>query len=130
MSWLLQFWWLKRESDSWKMYQFYLSIVSFSVSAHPERFTSPNFYIALPLKKFKIWQTPPLWATTPQNFGELDSSPPFPPPSPPWNQKSNTHFLKKQNILFPAFKNKNTFECWNMNIEMQNLKIKGDLGIF
>ena len=45
-------------------------------------------------------------------------------------QKSNTHFLKKQKILFPILKNENTFECWNMNIQLQNLKIKGDLGVF
>ena len=110
------------------MYQFYLSIVSFSVSAHPEIFTSPNFYIALPPKKVQNLTDAPSWATTPQNFGELDS-PPF-ALKYTLSQNSNTHFLKKRKILFPAFKNKNRFECWNLNIEMQNLKIKGDLGIF
>ena len=67
----------------------------------------------------------PLFTSNPpQNFENLT-----PPLKCNLIQKSNPHFLKKQKILFLTL-NSNTFECWNMNIQLQNLKIKGDLGVF
>ena len=109
------------------------------------------------MRGFKVQQAPPAanicanskimyWVDC-CNFDAWND--PSPPPTPPlmsnhaskfwrawlplWNapssRKSNTHFLKKHNILFPTL-NKNTFEYWNMNIQSQNLKIKGDLGVF
>ena len=67
---------------------------------------------------------PPFTSNPPQNFENLT-----PPLKCNLIQKSNPHFLKKQKILFLTL-NSNTFECWNMNIQLQNLKIKGDLGVF
>ena len=97
-------------------YQFYLSIVSSRVSDPPWNIDLTPFYLA-PLKIILNLSDPPppsfpfLWTTKPQNFGELDS-----PLKSTLIQKSNTHFLKKQKILFPTLKIKNTFERWNINI--------------
>ena len=44
-------------------------------------------------------------------------------------KKGKTHFLKKRKILFPTLE-KNTFGYWNMNTQLQNLKIEGELGVF
>ena len=52
----------------------------------------------------------------PQDFGELDSLLEIYPRS-----KKQHSFLKKQKILFSIL-NKDTFECWNMNMQLQNLK--------
>ena len=43
---------------------------------------------------------PPFYEHSPQNFGELES----PPSNVPSSKKAKTHFLKKQNILFPTMK--------------------------
>ena len=76
-----------------------------------------------PQKKFQVCQTS-FYEQPASKFWELDS-----PLKCNLIQKSNPHFLKKQKILFLTL-NSNTFECWNMNIQLQNLKIKGDLGVF
>ena len=59
----------------------------------------------------------------PQNFGELNS--------PPQKKHQNKRYLlKKQKILFPTLKKLLNVEISIMNIKLQNLKIKGELGIF
>ena len=77
------------------------------------------FYLGPPQKKLNLSDLP-FMSISPRNFGEPDSS--------PWNiplsKKAKTHFLKKLKILFPIMKWKQ-FESWNMNIQFQNLKIKG-----
>ena len=43
-------------------------------------------------------------------------------------QKNKDSFFKgKKNIYFQQW-NENTFESWNLNIQLQNLKVKGELG--
>ena len=76
MGWLFQDWCLKRESDSWKMYQSYLSIVSSRVSGPPWNIVLTPFYQAPPppkkKKKLNLSDLPFL-SNSPQNFGELNS---------------------------------------------------------
>ena len=63
----------------------------------------------------------------PQNFGELNSPPPL--KCTLVQKKGKDSFLKKRKILFPTLE-KNTFGYWNMNTQLQNLKIEGELGVF
>ena len=81
MGWVFQDWCLKRESDSWKMYQSYLSIVSSRVSAPPWNVLLTTFYQAPPppppppqkkTNKLNLSDLPFL-SNSPQNFGELNS---------------------------------------------------------
>ena len=106
-------------------YQFYLSLMSSRVSAPPWNIDLTPFYLAH-LKTILNMSDhlPPFMSNQASKFWRTWLSPPL---KCILVQKSNTHFLKKQKILFPALKNKNTFECWNMNMQLQNLKIKGDL---
>ena len=61
-----------------------------------------SFYLAPPKKIFQICQSPlPL-----------------------------SIYVWRNKIFYFQQWNKNTFECWNMNIQLQNLKIKGELLFF
>ena len=70
-----------------------------------------------------------LWSNKFKVFSRVSRYNLTPPWTVPSSKKGKTHFSKKQKILFPT-SNKNTIECWNMNIQLQNLKVKGELGVF
>ena len=71
--------------------------------------------------------TPTLLDVFPKNtFGELDTPPPPPPPPPPRPSKKQK---KSKDSFFKEEWNK-TFQRWNINIQLPNLKIKGELGFF
>ena len=105
------------------MYQFYLSILSSRVSAPTLKYWHHPFLPTQPLKKILNLSDLFLWATTPQNFGELDS--PFEMSSRPKKQHS---FFKETKDFISNIK-KDIFQCWNLNIQLQNLKIKGDFRV-
>ena len=54
-------------------------------------------------------------------------------PTPSWNissaKKGKTHFLKKQKILFPTLINNTHLNVEIWMYSLQNLKIKGELGV-
>ena len=70
-----------------------------------------------------------LYEQHPSKFWKNWLPPPF--PQPPLDMyprpKNQTRFLKKQRKIFFQQWNKNAFESWNMNIQLPNLKIKGEL---
>ena len=105
----------------------YLFIVSSRVSTPPWNINLTPFCLA-PLKTILNLSDPSFYEQP--SLKILENFTPSPLKST-FVWKSSTHFLKKQKTLFPTLKNKNTFECWNMkNIQLQNLKIKEDLGAF
>ena len=113
----------------------FVSIVSSRVSVPPWNIDLTSFYLDPPQKINSKSVRPPFYDQSLLKMLEnLTPTLPHPPPRPssytvPSSKKANTYFLKKQNILFPIIK-WNTFELWNMNIQLQNLKMEGELGLF
>ena len=63
----------------------------------------------------------------PQNFGELD----FPPWNVPLSKNADSFFKETQAFIFnDEVRTQLNFEIWNMNMQLQNLKIKEELGFF
>ena len=76
----------------------YVIIVSSRVSVPPWNIDLTPFHLGQPKNSKSV--RPPFYEHSPQNFGELES----PPSNVPSSKKAKTHFLKKQNILFPTMK--------------------------
>ena len=82
-------------------------------------------YPFLPRSSQKPVRPPTFMCNPPQNFEELDS--PF--EMYPCPKKQRLIFERNKRFYFQQW-NENTFECWNMNTQLQNLKIKGEVSFF
>ena len=108
------------------------TIVSSRVSALPWNIDPTHVYLTHPpLKKNSksVRRPPPPPFMSNPALKILENLNPPSSWNVPLSKKGQTHFLKKQKTLFLTL-NINTSECWNMNIQFWNLKIKGELGVF
>ena len=100
-------------------------IVSSRVSVPHPIFRLPHPFLPIPLPKKNILNMSSLLRATPLKI----SGNWLLPWKVPLSENAKTHFLKKEKILLPTMKYQQ-FERWNINIRLQTLKIKGELGFF